>query len=181
MPEIKVTHDNRVRDYKIDHLYQVKKGDEGKALDAMKSDGADNIVFKADNGDMYIASSTNVPKGLRINDRIEIKDKGIRGTIWSFDTEDNTIWKTITHKAGWGAAIGGGLSLAGVGLALLKFGAAVDPLIALGAVAAGGLIGFGLSFLGKKKPDYDKLDKNSDVEIAMAKPGSAAANNTKVV
>jgi hypothetical protein len=173
MPEIKVTHDSRVRDYKIDHVYQVKKGEEGKALDAMKSDGADNIVFKADNGDMYIASTTSVPKGVRINDQIEVKDKGIRGTIWSFDTEDNTFIKTLAHKAGWGAALGGGVSLAGVGFALLKMGAAINPMIALGAVAAGGLIGFGLSFLFKKKPDFDKLDKLSNMEIAMGKPGAA--------
>jgi hypothetical protein len=168
MPEIKVTHDGRARDYKIDHLYKVRQGDEARALDAMKGDGADNLVFKADSGDMYIASSTSVPRGIRTNDQIEVKDKGIKGTVWTFDQEDNTIFKTVLHKAGWGTAIGGGLGLGGTALAILK-GFAVNPLIALGVVAGGGLIGFGLSFLGKKKPDYDKLDKLSTVELAMAK------------
>jgi hypothetical protein len=168
MPEIKVTHDGRARDYKIDHIYQVRRGDEAKALDAMKGDGADNIVFKADNGDMYIASATSVPRGLRINDQIEINGKGVKGTIWSFDQEDNTIWKTIAHKAGWGTALGGAMGLGGVAFAILK-GFAMNPLVAMGVVGGGGLIGFALSFLGKKKPNYDKLDNLSNVELAMAK------------
>lgn len=168
MPEIKVTSGGKAKSVKIDHIYQVRRGEEAKALDNMKKDGADNVVVKAENGDIYIASRVGVPDFIRPNDGVDIQ--GVKGHVIGFDNEKNTWGEVISSRGAKGAAVGGGLSVAGLAVLALKFGRALGPLPMLGIIAASGIAGFALSLLGKKKPDYDKLDPHSTREIAMAPP-----------
>lgn len=177
MPELKVTHGGKVHGVSVDRVYRIKKGDEDKALAAMRHDGADNLVFKGDNGDLYIASRVGLPRNAEINDRIEIGQSsrvefnGVRGTLYGFDDERNQFLEHL-EPALAGAGGGGMVGLAAVAFGALRLGWNA-PLamagIAVGAMVGGGLLGF---LFGRHKPKYDDLDRYSGgMELASAPIG----------
>lgn len=165
MPEINITHGGKARAFSVDRVHRINRGEEDKALEAMRKDGADNIVFKSDQGDLYIASFVGRAKHAEINDRVAIDKasrvafQGVKGTLMGFDNENNTLGESIRRGGVAGAVAGGVLGVAGIGLAVLKLGmVALNPLAAVGIIGGLGLAGLVIGSLFRKKPDYDKLD-----------------------
>ncbi len=186
MPELKVTHGGKVHGVSVDRVYKIRKGDEEKALAGMRRDGADNLVFKGDNGDLFIASRVGMPRNLEINDRIEVGQSsrvefnGVRGTLMGFDNERNQLREHFKPAAAW-AGVGGVAGLGGVLFGALKLG--WNNPIAMIGIAAAGLLGGGLlgAFFGGKKPKYDDLDKyTGGMELASARIGAEPAKNVTV-
>lgn len=179
MPELKVTHGGKVHGVDVDRVYKIKKGDEDKALAAMRHDGADNIVFKGDDGDLFIASRVGQGRNVEINDRVEVgassrvEFNGVRGTIMGFDDERNQFTEHLKPALA-GAGAGGVLGIAAVAFGILRLG--WNAPIAMAGIAIGALLGGGLlgGIFGRKKPKYDDLDKYSGgMELASAPIGQA--------
>lgn len=178
MPELKVTHGGKVHGVSVDRVYKIRKGEEDKALSAMRNDGADNLVFKGDNGDLFIASRVGLPGKVEINDRVEVgassrvEFNGVRGTIMGFDNERNQARESFKPAAA-GAGIGGALGLGGMIFGALRLG--FNNPIAMLAIVGAGLLGGGLlgGLFGGKKPKYDDLDKyTGGMELASAPIGT---------
>ena len=184
MPELKVTHGGKVHGVSVDRVYKIKKGDEEKALSAMRNDGADNLVFKGDNGDLFIASRVGIPGRIEINDRVEIgtssrvEFNGVRGTLMGFDNERNQLREHFKPAAA-GAGLGGLAGVAGVVFGALKLG--WNAPLAMIAIVGAGLLGGGLlgGIFGRNKPKYDDLDKYSGgMELASAPIGTQTTRPT---
>jgi hypothetical protein len=180
MPELKITHGGKVHDVSVDRVHKIRKGDEEKALSAMRHDGADNLVFKGDNGDLFIASRVGMPRNVEINDRVEVgtssrvEFNGVRGTLMGFDDERNQFSEHLKPILA-GAGGGGVLGVAGVLFGALRLGFNA-PLAMVGLVGAavlgGGLLG---GLFGRKKPNYDDLDKyTGGMELASAPIGQTS-------
>lgn len=174
MPELKINHGGKSHGLTVDRVYKITRGQEAQALEAMRKDGSDNVVFKADNGDLFIASRKGLPRNAEINDRVEIggssrvEFNGVKGTLMGFDNERNTFLERFKPAAAW-AGVGGAAGVAGVVFGALKLGWNA-PLVMIGIVA-GGLFGGGLlgGIFGNKSQKFDHLDRFSGgMELAMA-------------
>lgn len=166
MPELTITHGGQAHGVRVDRVHRIERGKEAYALAAMRRDGADNMVFRGDGGDLYIASRVGGFDQAEINDRVEIprayrvEFKGVKGTVLGFDNEPNGLGEVMATRGVIGAAIGGGAALAGVAVAVAKLGlATLNPLLALGIVGGLGLVGFVLGSSMRRQPDPDKLDE----------------------
>ena len=168
MPELKITHGGKASGVSVDRVYKIRRGDEEKALADMRKDGADNIVFKGDNGDLYIASARSLPGKAEINDKVEVGQtsrvefNGVKGVLMGFDNEKNGFFEVVKARSAWSALGLGGLGGAGLLFGALKFGVMLPAVANFGIIAGLGAIGFALgATLFRAKPNYDKLDKYS--------------------
>lgn len=171
MPEIRITNpDNSRKDVGFERIYKIKKGQEQQAIAAAKHNGADDVVFRMQNGDLFIASRRGTNGHVNELDAVEygknVDYAGSHGEVLSIDNERNTVGETAGGAKWWGLAglLGGtGGAIAG----LLKFTAGsfgkAHWMVALGAgLLAGGAALFGTMLKGRKDPDYEVLHKFAD-------------------
>lgn len=174
MPEIKsFDASGRAKAIRMDHLHQVKVGEERLALDAAAKDGADNVFIRTQGGDLWIASSLKVARSLKADGEVEIN--GQRGRIVGFDNEVNTVGEALVKRGPWAALLGGGAVLGG--MAFFLRAASVNSIVMAAAAAGGALLGLIGSAFTKAKPDYDRLDGHSGVELAMTQRPTAAKDS----
>jgi hypothetical protein len=132
-------------------VVKVNRGQEGAAWGAAQSNGADDIRFRTDSGDTYIASGVGFEKlKLQLGNTVDLN--GVKGRVLEVNNEMNS--KTENKKMAVVAPLLGLAGGAGMGLfgglvtgsvAGLVFEAAAAPVfmgtIAVGAVA-GAIYGF---------------------------------------
>jgi hypothetical protein len=166
MPAITVTNpDNSRKKVDFERVYKIKRGQEQQAIAAAKQNGADDVIFRMNNGDLFIASRRGVPGQVNELDAVEygqnVDYAGSHGEVLSLDNERNTIGETVGAAKWWGlTGLVGGL---GAGIAgLLKFTQGsfgrTHWAVALGGGLALGAGAFLTSLLkGRQEPDYEKL------------------------
>lgn len=151
----------------FDRVVQIKRGQEQAAIAAAKKNGADDVVFRTDKGDVFIASRTGLPGSVNELDKVtygaSVTYGQAKGEVLSIDNERNTIGETAGKASKWGGL--GFLAGAGAAVgALLKFTTGsfgrMHWGITLGAGLLAGVGAFATSlFKGRETPRYDKLDQ----------------------
>lgn len=146
-----------------------------KAMSEAKSDGADNIFFKAGQ-DTYVASAKNLPvSGLQVDNVFEFK--GQKARVIALDNEANSMKEHL----GTAGAISGAIATVGAGwVGLLGMGGAISHDVmswgeigsicgkhALGAAAialTAGTIAVGVSTLAEPKLDLHRMQDYGSVQ-----------------
>lgn len=172
MPDLRIANPDgaRAKNVGFDRVVQVQRGKEQEAIAAAKQNGADDVIFRTDKGDVFIASRTGLPGSVNELDKVtygaSVTYGEARGEVLSIDNERNTIGETAGSASKWGGLgflAGAGAAVAG----LLKFTSGsfgrTHWAVALGGGVLAGAAAFATSlFKGREKPDYDKLDRYAE-------------------
>lgn len=168
MPEILVHHQNRDTDrVRFDRVYKIKQGKEQEAVAAAKKNGADDVVFRMRNGDVFIASRRGVPGEVEAFDEVSFNNDvtygGQRGEVLSVDDERNTAREAGKRGMLWGL---GGLAGGLVGLTALSLkvlGGYLGPVgIGIGALVAGAGAAIAGVVTGRGQVNYESLHPFAD-------------------
>lgn len=163
MPEILVHHRNNDTDrVRFDRIYKIKPGQEQAAIAAAKKNGADDVVFRMRNGDVFIASRRGAPGSVEPLDEVSFKNDvtygGQRGEVLTVDNERNSVGEAGRRTALWGLGglVGGFGGLFALSAKVLQ-GALGIKGIAIGALAAGAVGAIAGLVTGRGKVDYEAL------------------------
>lgn len=168
MPDLRIANPDgsNAKSVGFDRVIQIKRGQEQAAIAAAKKDGADDVIFRSDKGDVFIATRTGLPGSVNELDKVTYSSNitygDIKGEILAIDNERNTVGETAGTAAKWGGAglvAGAGAAIAG----LLKFTKGgfgrTNWLVTLGGgLLVGGAAFFTALFKSRKTPDYGKLE-----------------------